>query len=37
MMDELDKFMIELENLGILTGWTEFIHGDDEEKTDDKD
>ena len=37
MMDELDKFMIELENLGILTGWTEFIYGDDEEKTDDTD
>lgn len=37
MIDELDRFMTELENHGILTGWIEFMHGDNEEKTDDTD
>lgn len=35
MKDELDEFMTELENLGVLTGWTEFMHGDDDKEDND--
>ena len=34
MKDELDEFMTALEGIGVLTGWKEFMRGDD--KADDK-
>lgn len=35
MKDELDKFMTALEYIGVLTGWKEFMHGDDEKEKED--
>lgn len=35
MKDELDEFMTALEDIGVLTGWTEFMHGDDEKEKED--
>ena len=35
MKDELDEFMTALEDIGVLTGWKEFMHGDDEKEKED--
>lgn len=32
MKDELDEFMTALEDIGVITGWKEFMHGDDEKE-----
>ena len=35
MKDELDEFMTALEDIGVLTGWKEFMHGDNEKEKED--
>ena len=34
MRDELDEFMTALEDIGVLTGWKEFMHGDNKREKD---